>query len=57
MAEESGKEEREEMFCMRLLAGELRWMEQEDIVAQTEMLVVAKKLEDAYFKTREMTKH
>ena len=32
-------------------------MEQEDIVAQTEMLVVAKKLEDAYFKTREMTKH
>ena len=44
--------ERDEMFCLRMMAGELRWIQQKDRAIELLMLAEARRMEDLYFQTR-----
>ena len=45
---------RDDPFCLKLLAGELRWIAHRDAAMERQLLVEAKRLEDRYYTERRM---
>ena len=44
--------ERDEMYCLKMMAGELRWIQQKDRAIELLLLAEARRMEDLYFQTR-----
>ena len=44
--------EKDEMYCLKMMAGELRWIQQKDRAIELLMLAEARRMEDLYFQTR-----
>ena len=49
-------EDRDEMFSMTLMAGELRWIMSKDMAEQKRILALERELEDRYYALQEQTK-
>ena len=54
MDQVKAKQQDNEAFDMRNLAGELRWIEKEDVAKQRLILKEARQLEDDYFERRRL---